>query len=123
MIYFVTAMLKEQVHAQALGFTKTVYLFGWGDTKGEAQDNVAAYLTGSEIKVEKTDSSAALEQNAARYAFPEQIVGLPEHLAVTAILRQMPEFHEESMASYYKRALKMIAGKKLLASQQAAVLT
>lgn len=116
MIHFVTVNLEQEVHAQALGFTKTVYLYGYGSSD-EAVDHVTAYLASQHLRVRKIASaSKAVEQDPRRYTFPEQICGLPEDLALEAIRHKaLPDgWHAETTAAFYTRREAIATGRQLL---------
>lgn len=86
MIHFVTVHMKELVHAQALGFTKTVYLHCWGVDAAEAERHALAYCLGIGAKPDFCSKpSIAQQQDPNRYTFPEQIHGLPKDVAERAI--------------------------------------
>jgi hypothetical protein len=85
-IYCVDVRLTKQVHAQALGFTKNLYLYAWGGSASEAQETVRAYLLGNDVEVDGFNGTRpAHQQDAAKYTFPEQIHGLPTEVAREAI--------------------------------------
>lgn len=86
MIHFVTVHMKEQIHAQALGFTKAVYLYCWGGDPAEAERHAMAYCLGVGGKPDFCSKpTVAQQQEPTRYTFPEQIHGLPLDMAETAI--------------------------------------
>ncbi len=122
MIHFVTANLDRRVHAQALGFTTTVYLYGWGATPEEAEESVRAYLKGIGVGVTKFCSTTkALQQDISRYTFPEQLCGAP-HDAVVSVIRSQhyPEdWINESVAAFFKREQTISQGRLLLAHESA----
>lgn len=87
-IFFIGVKLDQTIHAQALGFTDYVHLYGWGKSQEEAQNNVAAYLMGSiGVAVARfVSTSKASKQDFASYCFPEQIYGAPKADIKAAIL-------------------------------------
>lgn len=90
MIHFVSIHLTEQVHAQALGFTKTLYMYGWGKDANEAGRNVTAYCLGADLKPDRIFStSVSQQQDPKRFTFPEQIHGLPSAVG-RSVIKQMP---------------------------------
>src|SRR5574337_1494239 len=114
MIYFVTVNLEQSVHAQALGFTKMLYMHGWGSSPQEAVDNVKSYLAAKQLTVRKDDGATlAKQQDVRRYSFPEQICGLPEDLALDAIRNMaLPEdWHAKATAAYLSRRDAVATGR------------
>ncbi|TXI25561.1 MAG: hypothetical protein E6Q67_00805 [Roseateles sp.] len=86
MIHLITIHLQEHVHAQALGFTKTLHLYGWGKNATEAGRNVMAYCLGANLKPERISSAIlSQKQDLDGFTFPEQIYGLPTGVGRLAI--------------------------------------
>lgn len=77
-IYFCTASLRDQVHAQALGFTRILYLYAFAESDEEAQDLVAYHLAEKDVVVVRVEVKVASEQNPQRYTFLHQIINLPQ---------------------------------------------
>lgn len=119
MIHFVTIHLHEQVHAQALGFTKTLYMYGWGKDPAEAGRNVMAYCQASDLKPDRI-SSAILshEQDLGRFTFPEQIYGLPAAVGRLTLSRRSytEAMIEESLQKFSRNQSAVQKGLKMLAA-------
>lgn len=113
MIHFITVGLVSQVHAQALGFTSTVYLFVWAVSSEAAKRLATHYLEGSGIAVRKVLSAAlAVQQSPARYTFPEQIHGLPAtHLSEALRGRQYSdEMLQDALRAHARSRAAITAG-------------
>ena len=120
MIYFLSVSLAEDVHVQAQGFTSYLNLFAWGDTPQQAEENGRAYLLGNDVEVKKFyGTSVSLQQNLARFTFPEQIYGAPEDLAIAAIrAKDYPEsITNSTLARLRKKLSQLHAGRTLLAER------
>ena len=86
MIHLITIDLQEQVHAQALGLTKTLHLYGWGRDATEAGRNVMAYCLGANLSPKRISGAIrSQKQDFDSFTFPEQIYGLPPGFGRLAI--------------------------------------
>ncbi len=107
MIWFATIQLGEVVHAQALGFTHTLYEFVHAETEADAmlaarlhyERGAATY--GKPVKVKRVRAgSAAVHQDINRYAFPEQHIRAEVEFKLAAATQ-----HEEAaLAKALERA-------------------
>lgn len=82
-IWFVTVNLAEQVHAQALGFTKQIYLFACSPEAHSAAFICKRWAESKGMKpyeVETKHCLLAVSQDVATYTFPEQIINLPKEV-------------------------------------------
>lgn len=121
-IFFVGVKLDQTIHAQALGFTDYLHMYGWGESPEEAQNNVAAYLMGSiEVGVAKfVSTSKSDKQDFASYCFPEQIYGAPKADIKAAILaKPWPEnMIADSLGVMQTKLTQIARGRKCLADGQ-----
>lgn len=79
MIYFVTIVFSEQVHAQAYGFTRVYHCYAWAESSEDAaQRAVAYYERTTGIKIERAEAKAALHQEIRMFTFPNQIIDAPQ---------------------------------------------
>lgn len=91
-IYFVDTRLGEEVHAQALGFTRNVMNYVYAADQGTAEQLATKWYQGKGIAVEKSRARTAVIQDLSTYTFPHQIINLPEvDLAREYERRQYPE--------------------------------
>lgn len=106
MIHFVTCRLRHQVHTPGQGFTNVIYLYTWGFDSIEAERHARAYLAGQDLEIEAiSPARLAANQSLQRFAYPEQIYGLPEDLATAEIrTRGYPdEILQVTMASLLEK--------------------
>lgn len=116
-VYLATVHLSEEVHAQALGFTRTIYPFVWGTDEDEARAHAMAYCLGAELKPERVSSCTVFtQQEIKRFTFIEQIHGLPPDLAVAGLTaQQWPEaIHVKSLSKLASNQAAMARGLALL---------
>jgi hypothetical protein len=78
MFYFVTLTFAEWVHAQGLGFTKTYYAYVWASSPEHSSHLATAWYQMKDCIVDRADSLPALQQDLARFCFPESIINLPD---------------------------------------------
>jgi hypothetical protein len=75
MIYFVTSHLNQLVHVQALGFTRHVHDYARADTPEGASAKAAAhYARHPGLRVLRSETRPAFQQDLGAYTFPEQIL-------------------------------------------------
>ncbi|NHR04439.1 hypothetical protein HA052_04440 [Chromobacterium haemolyticum] len=82
-IWFVTVNLEEQVHVQALGFTKQIYLFACSQDAHGAAVVSTRWAESQGMKpfhVDVKDCLLAVSQDVSTYTFPEQIINLPSEV-------------------------------------------
>lgn len=106
MIHFVTCRLRHQVHTQGQGFTNVIYLYTWGSDPSEAERHARAYLAGQDLEIDAiSPARPAANQSLQRFAYPEQIYGLPEDVAAGEIRsRGYPdEILKSTMASLLEK--------------------
>ncbi len=115
-IYFVGVWLETEVHAQGLGFTNFIHYFCWGRTEGEAMESVRAFVLGNGVSVKKVASCSVANQNLRSYTFPEQIIDLPDAIAVQAIqsLGYPDGIVRNTMTSLRQRQDRLAKGRKIL---------
>lgn len=118
-IYWVVPKLDVEVHAGALGFTRTLYFYAWATGPEEAKRLVQAHLAAEDVLVERFVQQPSLAQNQElrTYYFPEHIIGLPEdilteHLA-PGLIREMV------LKAHGVRSLQLRKGMAALASATA----
>lgn len=111
MIFFLTLKLDQEVHMQALGFTRTHYSFAWGDSGADAIDNVKARLAAQGVGMEKVLSAGVADKQSVRsYTFIEQIYGLPRAQFDEALaLMSYPDWIAESTLTEYLKHCEQIA--------------
>lgn len=80
MIFFVTVRLSETVHAQGLGFTKTLYAYVWAASADHASHLSTAWYQHKGCVVDKSSSTPALHQELRTFAMPESIINIPESM-------------------------------------------
>lgn len=123
-LYWMQVKVTKVVHMQALGFTDWVPMHAWGDDENEALGNVTSYLVarGSEV-ARCPEVKRALEQDPARYTFPEQIVGLPDDVARAAIVRKRfpASIEQDTLETLSERQQALERGRRLLAERPQAV--
>jgi hypothetical protein len=73
MIFFATVQLEQQVHAQALGFTRVIYPYIHAEDPIGADAVARRVLAAKGLRVTEFDARPALKQDTAKYAFPDQI--------------------------------------------------
>lgn len=105
MIYFVTVQLNEQVHAQALGFTNTIYQYCHADSPANAVRTSQAWCVGRGLQFKSAAASESTQQDPARFTFVENIHGLPES-AFEECMKQVAKrgFPEHMVAESRKSA-------------------
>jgi hypothetical protein len=114
-IYFVHAVLAETIHCG--GFTDHLHLFCWGEDRQQAEANARAYLLGNGVVVKKfAGATPALQQNPAKYVYPEQIYGLPDAIAQVAIRSQswLSAFGESTLKTLKKKQAQLREGHQRL---------
>lgn len=118
-IYWVVPKLQQEVHAGALGFTKTLYFYVWARSEGEAKTLMEAYLNGEGLALDRLQQKPclAINQNLKTYYFPEQIIGLPEELIEPDLLPSA--FKDKVLAESRKRRDKLEKGKLALRAELA----
>ena len=118
-IYFVGVRLETEVHAQGLGFTNFIHYFCWGRNEDEAKESVRAFVIGNGVCVKKIASCSVANQNLRSYTFPEQIIDLPEAIAVQAIQSSgYPDgIVRNTMTTLRQRQEHLSAGRKMLKEQ------
>ncbi|MPS48509.1 hypothetical protein [Methylobacillus sp.] len=86
MIYFVSYSVRDLIHAQALGFTKNFYGYVWATNEELAKQEAAKYIKKAMPTNELLNASVtvAQQQDPMRYAFPENIKGLPASVLANA---------------------------------------
>ena len=78
MFFFVTLLLAQSVHAQGLGFTKTLYAYCWCPDALTARQLATNWFESQGCLVESASASPAIQQHLRKYALPETIIGLPD---------------------------------------------
>lgn len=118
-IYWVVPKLDEEVHAGALGFTRTLHFFAWASDPEQAKDLVKAHLAGDGLHVEcfVQQPSPAQNQVLRTYCFPEHIIGLPEDV-ITQHLEPGP-IREIALKAHGIRSRQLRKGIAALASATA----
>lgn len=76
-IYFGTVDLHQQIHCQALGFTKQFYLYACAASEMDAESLMATWAKANGCEVRKVVAQMAIQQDVRTYTFPEQIINLP----------------------------------------------
>lgn len=80
MIFFVTLRLSEAVHAQGLGFTKTLFAYVFAATADHASHLATAWYQHKGCVVDKASVTPALQQELRSFSMPESIINIPESL-------------------------------------------
>ena len=73
-IYFVTVTLKEEVHAQALGFTNVIYNFTVGSDETLMKQKVIEYYKNKHVFVNDCFFRLCEKQDVKSYCFPERMI-------------------------------------------------
>lgn len=85
MIYFVTIVFSQSVHAVGYGFTRTFHAYAWAQSPEDATSRATAhYESKTGVAVERAEAREALQQDIGTYTFPNQIIDVPRE-AVEAI--------------------------------------
>lgn len=79
-IYFGTIYLNQQIHCQALGFTKMFYAFAWASSVTEAEQLIAKWAVQKGCDVNKVQAVHSVSQDFRRFAFLHQIINIPADL-------------------------------------------
>lgn len=120
MIFIAYVQLDQQVHAQAMGFTSALYIYGWGRTVEEAQAAVTADLFGyadRPIGVVQIGLTLAKEQDLGKYTFPEQIRGLPRQMLIDCLDAKGAAWHwlrQDALIEFDKRQDRLRLGRSRL---------
>ena len=87
-IFFTSESLFNEVHIQAMGFTRNTNGYVYARTTEEAQSLMTLHRQHQGCRVRKVVARPALEQDIRRYTFVEQIVNLPAEIAKAEYLRR-----------------------------------
>lgn len=80
MIFFVTVRLSQSVHAQGLGFTKTLFAYAWASTGDHASHLATAWYQSKSCVVAMASATPALQQDLRTFSMPESIINIPESI-------------------------------------------
>ena len=80
MIFFVTLRLSETVHAQGIGFTKTLFAYVCASTSDHAAHLATAWYQHKGCVVDKASVAPAIHQELRSFSMPETIINIPESL-------------------------------------------
>lgn len=81
-IYCVDIKLHKAIHAQGWGFTKFYLAYSYASSPEAAQAVVAKWASSRKMEVKSTTASPAINQDVRTYAFPHQIINLPEDVLI-----------------------------------------
>lgn len=78
MIYFVTIRLSQSVHAQGLGFTKTLFAYVWAASPDHASQLATVWYQHKGCIVEQSSVTPAIKQELRSFAMPDSIINIPD---------------------------------------------
>lgn len=79
-IFFTELSLNEDVHMQALGFTKWVPKYAYATSPEEACAVAKKWGTAVGCDVQKVTAKIAALQDITTYTFPHQVINLPKEI-------------------------------------------